>query len=130
MPREVAVVDMAEEGVAAEEAVEEQMEKEQPAKKKATKNELVERKTIGNENDTEEKLAIMLRLNEERGNGKLAYNAKQFVNKYLKPTMYCLETHCGGDVEVFARKYPKYSHTTFEKCCGGTGSVCTPKEKK
>ena len=136
VPVAVAVPMPAEEVLPAKRTVEEPAVEEQPAQKKAKGNDgvvvnlLLDRKTVSKATSTEEKLAIMVRLNEEKGNGRLEYNAKQFVWKYLKPTMYCLETHCGGEVEVFARKYPKYSHTTFEKCCDGTGSVCTPKENK
>ena len=129
----VAVPMPAEEVVPTKRTVEEPAVEKQPAQKKVKgndMNELVGRFEVSKATSTEEKMAIMVRLNEEKGNGRLVSNAKQFVKRYLKQTMYCLETHCGGEVEVLARKYPDYNHTTFKECCDGTGSACTPKQKK
>ena len=51
--------------------------------------------------------------------------ATQFVRLFLKPTLYCLETHFNSNVDLFAQKYPEYRHTLFikNKCCKG-GSNC------
>ena len=90
-------------------------------------NDLVERhKLKKGAATTEAKLAIMVGIEGKKEEwGKVTEAGKQFVKRYLRPTMYCLKNHCNGSVEVFATKYPEYQHTKFKAFCNGKGDCCS-----
>jgi hypothetical protein len=106
-------------------AEEASVSEEQPAKKKA-KNNLDEKREL-QDKSSEEKATIMLGWKQNRKeNGPYTDAAKDFFKKCINPVVNCLENHCSGDVEAFAKKYPNFAHSTFAKrCCKGRGDSCS-----
>ena len=106
-------------------AEEASVSEEQPANKKA-KNNLDEKKDL-QDKTTEEKVRTMLGWHQnKKENGPYTPAAKDFFKKSINPVVNCLENHCSGDVEAFARKYPNFAHSTFTKrCCKGRGDSCS-----
>jgi hypothetical protein len=79
-----------------------------------------------------EKIQLMMKIDQERKTcGKLTKKAKEFHKKFVKPAVNCCVDHCGGNVDLFAQKWPGFQHTSFPtSCCsgkGGRGASCSPK---
>ncbi len=98
---------------------------EEPGQKEAKEKMEVEEGLQGREKV--EKVTTMRGWHQnKKENGPYTNTAKDFFKKCINPVVNCLENHCNGDAEAFAKKYPDFAHSSFaKKCCKGKGNSCS-----
>ncbi|KAI8854053.1 hypothetical protein BC829DRAFT_439525 [Chytridium lagenaria] len=99
-------------------------------KRRGGVNDLPERFRLAEQKSGEDKLNFLITFegslsSDDRDTSTLTDAARNFCNMTMAPILLCFRDHCGGDQELFIRKWGNFAPSTFSRTrCKGKGGQC------